>query len=1213
MSPRDNTTKPEVVDIDFGDADVYARAWSAMAKLQGQDLGKVPYVTIESTLGLVSTALGVLATYWPVLETVRAAVDLTKTVIVTKENIRKRIAGLRLMQADMLCCLFSLRDFKREDMVIDDQMLPGKLEVLCGHIKNDIKRLGNVMENYVNENWLGRILKDKGWKEAVTKCSRIVEDRKKDILQVMALYTAQRADQIASSVKLLAPGIANIAIKVEALQALFLPAPDEAEAKEKIEELGGPDACMQSETKLNDLAKLIPKDEESGRRGAKSVEGRGKLTPAELRRIRTPVEELLEKNLARFESKIDFLVDKAKREHNTIKSVIRRFAGARPYVRIENPDIKKLWKEMGWGGSIDAHSFVLNLYDYFIDLERESHVRPGTLLPVSHPESLSSVSPIVKLEIPRSSSPAPSEAGTEEHDEFEGCTTPAAAAEDAWCLNYFNYRTLSTFMEVLDDDMNGLIKIKEVNEFTSGIPEGVTLMQWIVYCAYGWLVATHIYRLRIESIIEGILGVSYAKPNTAAVATYTTSLQWIVACLRSLGEPDLEHQQLLKLTHVVMEKQEQAARAVLEMFNYELEEEDIRTMMDLTVRGGPRAVGRIEGRILPVIFLVLQQHYRLISLTDRYVLDESVLERAAHTLDCITDLMFNRAAHLMEQFTKLQYDVPKKIQYLANGMFADVHRHLVATDNKARLDITNEWCLQWRAGYWLGLSWQLREYDPDFELDPNPGTMYDASLKSSLCAIRAASNADEGYEEVADWRKSYGVRLVSSLTEQELSAVHDNASDNDQAVSHYGIQCDGCLTYPVRGARFKCIDCPDFDYCAVCYTAPSPPLMHPNAIAGQHGPSHRFLWLPCDIPSNIVHTIIYHLRTTPVWNAHPETGTLDPLVEHCLSADAEAVQQTARALAEYRRLCLETEDDAFGLDVSEALDELMEQFSALPLAAEYAKSRSHLLLRLRDGVALQHYCTCDGAACREKENQYVYGQRYKCVDCPDFDYCAVCFAAERTEHEGGCHRFLLIPHPVPRMTIYRVITGVKDLPHDVNPWKLEVTRSLVVPNNDEGVREDGGENTKQNREDVAVTEDITDTPQQPTVEIENLPLHVCRGPCNRSLLESGSPSYRCLSCEALNRNAVFGLCSDCAFGNITWDPLPHLATHILAPVFSDTAPAEVNEDHYDALISIQKVVDTITNEDLSKRMDKMEENIAALLSMVEKLQEVVLRIAESRA
>ncbi len=44
---------------------------------------------------------------------------------------------------------------------------------------------------------------------------------------------------------------------------------------------------------------------------------------------------------------------------------------------------------------------------------------------------------------------------------------------------------LTLEMIVLDDDMNGLIKIKEVNDFTNAKPEELTLMKWIVYCAYG--------------------------------------------------------------------------------------------------------------------------------------------------------------------------------------------------------------------------------------------------------------------------------------------------------------------------------------------------------------------------------------------------------------------------------------------------------------------------------------------------------------------------------------------------------------------------------------------------------------------------------------------------------------------------------------------------------------------------------------------------------
>lgn len=46
-------------------------------------------------------------------------------------------------------------------------------------------------------------------------------------------------------------------------------------------------------------------------------------------------------------------------------------------------------------------------------------------------------------------------------------------------------RHLNWLRTVLDEDVNGLIKVEDVNNFMSAKPEGITLMQWIAYSAYG--------------------------------------------------------------------------------------------------------------------------------------------------------------------------------------------------------------------------------------------------------------------------------------------------------------------------------------------------------------------------------------------------------------------------------------------------------------------------------------------------------------------------------------------------------------------------------------------------------------------------------------------------------------------------------------------------------------------------------------------------------
>ena len=47
----------------------------------------------------------------------------------------------------------------------------------------------------------------------------------------------------------------------------------------------------------------------------------------------------------------------------------------------------------------------------------------------------------------------------------------------------------------------------------------------------------------------------------------------------------------------------------------------------------------------------------------------------------------------------------------------------------------------------------------------------------------------------------------------------ERALSDETPYVHFGVGCDGCGAFPIRGAAFRCLDCPDavgFDLCAEC-------------------------------------------------------------------------------------------------------------------------------------------------------------------------------------------------------------------------------------------------------------------------------------------------------------------------------------------------------------------------------------------------------------
>ncbi|CAN6273516.1 unnamed protein product [Urochloa humidicola] len=72
------------------------------------------------------------------------------------------------------------------------------------------------------------------------------------------------------------------------------------------------------------------------------------------------------------------------------------------------------------------------------------------------------------------------------------------------------------------------------------------------------------------------------------------------------------------------------------------------------------------------------------------------------------------------------------------------------------------------------------------------------------------------------------------------SAKGSSRAEHDDTVDiHVSVGCDSCGVYPIRGERYKCLDCTEligFDLCGACYKSDS---KLPGRFNQQHTPDHR--------------------------------------------------------------------------------------------------------------------------------------------------------------------------------------------------------------------------------------------------------------------------------------------------------------------------------------------------------------------------------------
>lgn len=152
----------------------------------------------------------------------------------------------------------------------------------------------------------------------------------------------------------------------------------------------------------------------------------------------------------------------------------------------------------------------------------------------------------------------------------------------------------------------------------------------------------------------------------------------------------------------------------------------------------------------------------------------------------------------------------------------------------------------------------------DADSDPDGGTDGGAMCGGGAPSAYHAPSSTEGGGEADGGGESQANSPRS--TAAVAASTADSADDSAQAAAeafqyvHFGIGCDGCGSYPIRGRAFRCCECPEaigYDLCELCHGSAG----CRGRFGQAHRPEHRMEERPQEV------TWLHHLQA-----ANPQLG-----------------------------------------------------------------------------------------------------------------------------------------------------------------------------------------------------------------------------------------------------------------------------------------------------------------------------------------------------
>lgn len=548
--------------------------------------------------------LDAVAEIHPVIKVVAGVAKVVIQMELQRHDNDKQVAVVYLTMSSLLFLLSDL-----DPIFGDDEHLHSQLQKRLEDIGLTVTDFGNFCEVYYRQKGFIKTLRSGKYKDKLSEYAGQFDEHKTELHALLAAQSAMTIRDVRMDVNKVISLLEARSDKEKKLEAL-------------VEGMGGLDAVVKDDKKLDELAKKL--DE--------------KIDASMRRNIKAGLDDVLKDNQKVFSLKIDFVKNQLEESVDKSTKTLLNRLDAGPHEFIEDEDIKAVWKDMQSRTSAKTRVFLDAVHGYFQRKFAEHEAQTG-----------------------------------QKH-------------ADAWTLHFLSkiifYPAIG---DAIDEDSSGFVSVHEVNQFLKSKPAGMncSTIAWIAFWAVGPYKTDVEHQSRIKIMTSDLEAAhDQVLPQNAKRVKYLAGLTKDLAfvsvyenILAFLGEDEdgddaYEAMEHLRVTWRNLEMKR--IKANLDRVQYRLKGADY---VSLVLDGR-----RLEHYLMTLVYLLLYRHLQIVKLARTQTVSVAEFVDMRDTWDWVFVAFGKRLDILVEIWRQQRLDIENQLKCYSGGLFEDWHERREALE-----------------------------------------------------------------------------------------------------------------------------------------------------------------------------------------------------------------------------------------------------------------------------------------------------------------------------------------------------------------------------------------------------------------------------------------------------------------------------------------------------------------------------------------------------